>query len=216
MTTLNEVESYMIDMYLSNCKEETENNKKKYIINSLSLNLPFQLDKIDLKKSNIHGFGCFAKTKIFKGELITFFPADVIEYKPDGDKIINNKKTYIFSSMRFEKTNGKVKHNEFNRKKYRDLNYSYQIDEFYKIYSTSYFNSDPNYLGHFINDGAKSNSSNKSNDIYNKISDLKSNCKYYNFENNLHIAIISTRDIEIGEELLITYGCNYWYRFNNI
>ena len=216
MTTLLEVESYMIDMYLTNCKNENNNNKNKYIINSLSLNLPFQLDKIVLKKSNIHGFGCFAKTKIMKGELITFFPADIIEFKPDGDKIINNKKTYIISSQRFEKTNGKIKHNEFNRKKYRDLNYSYQIDEFYKIYSTSYFNFDTNYLGHFINDGAKSNSCEKSDKIYSNISQLKSNCKYYNFENNLHIAIISTRDIDIGEELLITYGSKYWYKFNNI
>ena len=68
-------------------------------------------------------------------------------------------------------------------------------------------------MGHFINDGAKSNSTDKSNEIYKTITLLKKNCKFYNLK-DLHVAIISTKNIKIGEELFISYGIGYWKSYN--
>jgi len=68
-------------------------------------------------------------------------------------------------------------------------------------------------MGHFINDGAKTNSSSKSDDIYIIISKNKQNCKFYCFK-ELHVAIIATKDINLGDELFIPYGTHYWHGYN--
>jgi hypothetical protein len=69
-------------------------------------------------------------------------------------------------------------------------------------------------LGHIINDGAKHNSTRKSENIYSKISFLKSNCGFFPLKNNLHVAVIATKDIEPDEELFVSYGITYWRYFN--
>ena len=99
-------------------------------------------------------------------------------------------------------------------KKYRNNDYAYDINEYYAIIGYEYFKDDSNYhLGHFINDGAKTNSTENSNKIYNEITRIKMNCIFYNLK-DLHIAIIATKDIEFGEELFISYGIEYWNSFN--
>ena len=175
----------------------------------LSLILPFGLDSVIAKPSKIHGTGVFAKRNIMKNELITFYPADFIEYSPDKNRHIPGHRVAIFRSARLEKVFGAI----FN-KEVRDNDYAYYIDQTYTIIGEKKFDNDPNYLGHLINDGAKSNSSEKSDKIYAMISLLKGNCKYYNLKGGLHVAIIATNDIKKGKELFIPYGIPYWSSYN--
>ena len=67
-------------------------------------------------------------------------------------------------------------------------------------------------MGHFINDGAKSDSI-ESNKVYLTISSLKSNCRFYHLK-DLLIAIIATKNIKKDEEFYITYGIEYWESYN--
>jgi hypothetical protein len=213
-----EVESFLYDMYIKHYKSKLKYqkcglNNKKYVVDylkmeNLSDNLPFELNKVEVKKSTIHGVGVFAKKNIFCGELITFYPGDIVEYNPNEDRHIPGHITCVIKSKRLEE--------QFNNQSYYDLmsnDYAFDINTKYTIIGNPYFNNDPNYMGHFINDGAKSNSILKSNDIYYKISKIKENCKFYSVK-DLHIAIIATKNINIGEELFIHYGIGYWETYN--
>jgi len=219
MTTINEIEDSLNNMYKKIYKSQLEKsicplNNKEYIIDKCKLNflseiLPFGLDKVELKKSLIHGLGVFAKQNIIKDEIITFYPGDFVEYHPNEDSHLPNHLTILYRSKRFENKFGTV-----TDAKYRDNDYAFEVNSFYGIIGCNHFTDDPNYLGHFINDGAKTNSTEKSNEIYLQISNLKRNCKFHIIK-DLHVAIVATKNINIGEELFITYGLNYWHSFNN-
>jgi SET domain-containing protein len=221
---LNEIEQCMYNAYQRNCEkylidELCSLNNKKYIIDKLKLNylssilfLSFELNKVELKKSNIHGYGVFAKQKILKNELITFYPGDMVEYHPNADRHIPNHITMNYRSERYENQFDNNIHSDIS-KKHRNNEYAYDINEYYTIIGCSYFKDNSNYLGHFINDGAKTNSTEKSNEIYIKISNIKKNCNFYSLK-DLHIAIIAIKDIEIGDELFIRYGIGYWNSYN--
>lgn len=230
MLSINEIEDFIYSTYLQKYKSnylqkyksniELLNipvNEQKCINNKidnvkleyLSNILPFELNKVEVKKSKIHGYGVFAKKNILKDKLITFYPGDIIEYLPNKDRGINDHITGVFHSKRFVKQFGTT-----CDKKFRNNDYAYDINKNYTIIGSPYFKKDSNYMGHFINDGAKSNSTNKSNEIYKTITTLKANCKFYNLKEDLHIAIISTKKIKKGEELFISYGIRYWKSYN--
>ena len=69
--------------------------------------------------------------------------------------------------------------------------YAYDLDKNYRIIGSPVFIKDTNYMGHFINDGAKSDST-ESNKVYLSISPSKSNCRFYHLK-DLLIAIIATK-----------------------
>ncbi len=183
------------------------NSAKLYF---LSFIMPFGLDSAIAKPSKIHGTGVFVKKNILVGELITFYPADFVEYSPDKNRHIPKHLVGVSRSARYVRSFGLITDSNV-----RDNNYACYIDPKYTIIGEKTFDNDPNYLGHLINDGAKSDSSKKSNRIYSTISSLKANCKYYNLKGGLHVAIIATKNIREGEELFITYGIPYWRSHNN-
>jgi hypothetical protein len=219
MTTINEIEDFLNNMYKKIYKSQLEKsicplNNKEYVIDKCKLNFlskifPFAFDKVKLRKSLIHGFGVFAKQNINKGEIITFYPGDFVQYCPNEDMYVPNHLTMIYRSQRFENKFGEV-----TDAKYRDNDYAFEVNSFYGIIGCNHFTDDPNYLGHFINDGARTNSTEKSNEIYLQISNLKRNCQFHILK-DLHVAIVATKNINIGDELFIRYGLNYWHSFNN-
>lgn len=83
------------------------------------------------------------------------------------------------------------------------------IDDLYTVMGCPKFIDDPSYLGHIINDGAKATSDSRSHDLYYKISLSKANSMFYDVK-GLHVAILATKNIPEGEEVLITYGLGYW------
>ena len=184
-------------------------DNKRYLCNfkrmhTLSTMFPHGLNKVELKKSSVHGNGVFAKQNISEGELITFYPADIVKEYPNKDGDVDGHIEFRIFSKRFEEKIGRT-----DRKNIHDA-YCYSIDDTYSIVGSPYFKDDPNYLGHFINDGAKPTSGPKSINIYNKISRMKQNCRFQNLKEDLHVAIVATRDILKGEELFICYNAGYW------
>lgn len=91
-----------------------------------------------------------------------------------------------------------------------DNAYAYSASKNYTIIGDPMFDSDPNYMGHFINDGAKPGASEKSKQIYEKISYLKHNCKFEHIQHDLQVAMVATKYIKQGEELFTIYGASYW------
>lgn len=218
MTTINEIED-LLNKYKKKYKNQLGKsiytyNNNDYVIDKCKLKFlsqifSFAFDKVELKKSLIHGLGVFAKQNINKDEIITFYPGDFVEYHPNEDSHLPNHSTILYRSHRFENKFGEV-----TDLKFRNHDYCFGLNSFYSIIGCNHFTDDPNYLGHFINDGAKTNSTEKSNEIYLQISNLKKNCQFKTLK-DLHVAIVATKNINIGEELFITYGLNYWHSFNN-
>jgi SET domain-containing protein len=157
-----------------------------------------------LKKSEIHGLGIFARHPIKKDEIITFYPGDIIEYMPNGDRDQNHHIVAIFRSQRFTQLYGATKDI-----KYRDNDYVYHLNKNYTIIGCTHFKDEANYMGHFINDANKADESPDSIQSYQKISRKIANCKFKS-QYDLHITIIATRDIVQGEELFLSYGLGYW------
>ena len=214
-----EVENTIYDAYKLNYKSKLVSSRcpldnKKYICDKLKLvylteNIFVELDLVEIKKSSIHGNGLFAKTDIKINDLITFYPGDIVKYYPNGDGHIDGHNVMRFNSNRFENKFGKTYGSSFNNN-----DYAYDINNKYTLIGNPLFINDTNYMGHFINDGAKCSSDIKSQKIYNKISYIKSNCKFYNLKGDLHVAIIATKDISAGDELFIMYGIGYWHSYN--
>lgn len=190
--------------------EKVSPNVNSAKLHFLSFIMPFGLDSVIAKPSKTHGMGVFVKKNILIGELITFYPADFVEYSPDKNRHIPKHRVGVSRSARFVKSFGLITDSNA-----RNNDYACYINPKYTIIGEKTFVNDPNYLGHLINDGAKSDSTKKSNRIYSTISSLKANCKYYNLKGGLHVAIIATKNIKEGEELFITYGIPYWYSHNN-
>ena len=173
--------------------------------------LDFMIEKAKIKTASAKGRGLFAKNDISKNEIITFYPADIASYIPNEDVIKPDHIPVETYSQRFKTQFGE------NIKKEREIaatmnEYTYDLDPNYRIIGSPYFTKDTNYMGHVINDGAKSDST-ESNKVYLTISSLKSNCTFYHLK-DLHVAIIATKNIKKDEELYITYGVEYWESYN--
>ena len=212
---IEKVEDFIHSVYLQNYESHKEeikcplDEKNSYIVDgaklqSLNVIVDFELDKCYIGKSEIKtaGDGLFAKNDILKGELITFYPSHIASYVPNGDMIKPGHVSLETYSQRFKTQFGK------NIRKEREIHamingYTYDLDQNYRIIGSPYFITDANYMGHFINDGAKSDST-ESNKVYLAISSLKSNCRFYHLK-DLHVAIIATKNIQKDEEFYITW-----------
>ena len=222
--TLDEVEKYINSVYLDNYESYKDEIKcpdgKTYIIDGSKLQslngiLKFDLDKGYIGKSKIKSAenGLFAKKDILQGEMVTFYPGDIASYVPNEDKIKPEHVSLETYSQRFKTQFEK------NIKKERDATammnkYTYDVDTNYRIIGSPYFRDDTNYMGHFINDGAKLNPSETSKE-YLEASLLKSNCGYYHMK-DLLIGIVATENIKKDEEFYITYGVEYWENYNKL
>ena len=222
--TLDEVEKYINSVYLDNYESYKDEVKcpdgKTYIVDGSKLQslngiLKFDLDKGYIGKSKIKSAenGLFAKKDILQGEMVTFYPGDIASYVPNEDKIKHEHVSLETYSQRFKTQFEK------NIKKERDATammnkYTYDVDTNYRIIGSPYFRDDTNYMGHFINDGAKLNPSETSKE-YLEASLLKSNCGYYHMK-DLLIGIVATENIKKDDEFYITYGVEYWENYNKL
>lgn len=158
------------------------------------------LNKVEVRKSNIHGNGVFAKQDIKKNEIVTFYPVDILQLYLSDDEQIG------FFSDRYLKKFGK----DINRSNL----YKYSCNNKNIILGEPSFIDNNNYIGHIINDVATHDKTKSSIKKYKKLSN-KANCGFYNLleYNELCIPVIVEKDIKKDEELLISYGVPYW---NNI
>lgn len=108
--------------------------------------------------------------------------------------------------------------------------YAVSVDDVYSIVGLPALDKDPAYYGHFSNDGAahfflsghhhrsSKGSLEETISAYGKKSAALSNAEHVPLDANggsfelggLHIVTVATKDIKEGEEILVTYGHDYW------
>lgn len=193
-----------------------EDMKKTYVFNRakhfvLSERVPLDLRKVDVKPSKIHGRGVFAAQKISVGELITFYPAHIIDYTPNADRAIDNHTCITCGSSSFSLRFGD---SNIRDPCFRDNDYAFSIDELYTIIGVKQIDDDLTYVGHLINDGVKCDNTPQSHSVYWRVVPMKDNCMFKTLKHGLHVAVLATRDIAEGEELLVPYGHAFWSSYH--
>ena len=157
----------------------------------LSRESGFYINLVHIRKSEIHQNGVFATKFIPKDTLITFFPVDIIKM--------------YFGTKSFNILNPDIN----NDTDFKHLDYSLVLNDKCKLIGSPKLTSNTAYIGHIINDGYKyvGNA-----DKYMKKSIKLANVKYEIFDIDCprFIPIIAIRDINAGEELLMTYGLQRW------
>lgn len=136
-----------------------------------------------------------------KGQIITLYPCDYFCYYPSSDRHIEGHWSRYSKAYHIDK--------EINKKTIARINgYAMNIDEKYDIIGDPLLIDDPCYLGHMINDGARS-SCLEDRHIYEIISFKLSNV-YFKIIRKSIVLVIALKDIEPDSELLVSYGYNYW------
>jgi len=194
--------------FFTNLLNESNNYYEKELKKEelLKLKLGLDIDKVVIKPSKVHGNGLFAKVHIKKGDIITLYPCDILAYFPEANR---DKPGHIVAYMFSDelKDNQEIKDTfNTNKKYYKD--YQLAVNESYSIMGIPEIYNNPAYLGHFCNDGARGHTP-EDKKIYETISVLKSNAFFKNICDCM-MAIVAIRDINIGEEILVTYGHGYW------
>lgn len=185
-------------------KDKSTLSKKEMNIDKLRIDLMTKslfsdLDIVEVRKSEIHGNGVFAKRDIKINEIITFYPAHILQLY-----IGNNESILAFSNKIKEKhTDSPVNH--------INDHYKYSCNNRNILIGDPTIIDDSNYLGHLINDSIMHDKTKKSRKLYNNLSNIQANCDFNNFEPYyLYIPIISTKFIKKDEELFVSYGAQYW------
>jgi hypothetical protein len=168
----------------------------------LSEMLDYGLDSAEVRDSPIHGRGVFATQPINSGDIITFYPGDHVAYMPNKDR-----KTAGHVQVRMASGRARARGETTAQ---LDNAYTYDLNRNFSIQGDPGFTDDPNYLGHMINDGARANSNPKSHAVYIACSTAKANCGFARMDAGLAVAMRATRDIAVGEEILVPYGIGYW------
>lgn len=165
-------------------------------------------ERVSIKKSSIHGKGVFAIKDIKKGQLITLYPSDYM--------IWNDRKANVYAYVpgahlaECDKALSFKRMSEKERKKWNEYNFT--VDTTFSIIGHPLLLSNPSYLGHMCNDGAKmSKNDAKSKHTYLEQTKKKRNAEYKKIDKDgCCIGIVAVKDIKKGEEVLVSYGYNYW------
>ena len=154
----------------------------------------------EVRPSRIHGLGVFATQDIEPCHYVTIYPCDGATWHSDA--------TDDDTCMHFGWPSA-VTWTE--RHTYQQEVRPPPGARAMAIYGDPLLHDDPHFVGHMINDGAKC-SSFESAEVYEAISERKANCHFISSIG----AIISSRHIKAGEELLTSYGHRYWLRLREI
>lgn len=156
---------------------------------------------IEVKKSKISGRGVFATNEIKKGMVITLYPVHIITKNGVGAYLPNYEKEHL-------------KYTPTIRDKYK-----FTIDSNWDIYGFPEIIKSP-YIGHIINDSydnvSELSNLKNINDVgmtlfrYLLKSKANSNCVFVKSKCKYYVYVKTTKDIQIGEELLASYGPIYW------
>lgn len=199
----NYIERSLIDKLITNCR--------------LTPYDKINCDNIEIRKSEIHGHGLFAKGYIFANTIITFYPVDGYSCDDiDGNDIDDDDTDdYTDNITNTNNINYKVASDWIDNGQFME-DYSCTINEQLKIVANSNNKLNKKLLGHMINDSVGNvflgnNKDEIKNGIYeyymksNNNSKLKINKKYG------LIYIVTTKAIKKDEEITFSYGPLYWF-----
>mmetsp|Transcript_75648 Transcript_75648/g.245016 ORF Transcript_75648/g.245016 Transcript_75648/m.245016 type:complete len:285 (-) Transcript_75648:97-951(-) len=163
------------------------------------------LGRARVASSPIQGLGVFATRRIAADELVTLYPGDALRFyplTPEGIGPVRNG--VLFGHHLPEGMRDAVA----VLKDYRP--YSYDVDGLYAVVGLPHLTSDPAYLGHMVNDATRCASrAPEELDRYRKDSAAKCNATFEGLLDAV-VAVVASRPIAAGEEVLVAYGAEYW------
>jgi hypothetical protein len=146
----------------------------------------------------VEGVGVFATREISKGELITCYPGDALIYQPTDGIIFGEHVPETMADP--ESCFGEW------------IDYGLAEDDEYALIGIPLLDDDAAYLGHFCNDGACLLEGWNTSQ-YSVASNQMLNAKHIDVA-GLHTATVATRPIRRDEEVLVSYGKEYWLEYN--
>lgn len=162
-----------------------------------------KLDLVEIRPSSVHGRGVFAKKDIPKGTLVTFYPGDMVEHL-EKSKVAGDKTEYAVTTTSDSLTKKASTTEGMNYL----TRYKVTVSKDYAIIGDPENISDPTYLGHMINDAARSHNPDDMI-IYLVVAASKMNVAIMPIE-DCHVGVVALRDIKRHEELFFPYGPDYW------
>lgn len=188
------VEKPLIDKFLLNCRVSPYSKLNNHMI--------------EIRKSDIHGNGVFAKENIKNGTVVTFYPVDGYSENSETDYKIADDWTND------NNTDNNTDNNIDVTNVYE--NYSCVINDNLKIIGNPNNTNKSELLGHMINDSIgctfeDTNLDKIKDGIYEYYLKSNNNCKLKINEKYGLIYVVATKDIEKNEELTYQYGPMYWY-----
>jgi len=210
----------------------------------LSARLPLPLHRTRVGPSTIEGAGrgLFAAENIAKGEVITCYPGDALLYElpssldenDDDDEEEDEWTEEIVLWGAHVPTNDRWDEDAvFDGTPSHPIpltDYVISVDDHYSVMGHPDLDDNQAYHGHYANDGAGYLALEKGNPILGLDEEsmgvegtiaayvLKSfeiaNASHRPLEGGLHMATVALRDVEEGEEILVTYGPDYWLGYS--
>ena len=150
------------------------------------------------------GRGLFAAKDIQRGDLLTCYPGDILVYSPSTEASISSDDKLVWGSHVPEslRLDDDEVHSSLN-------GYILQVTDDSAILGLPSMDNDMAYAGHFANDGAQPPLGESQIASYVIASNDLSNAMHVPLE-DCHMATVATRDIKEGNEVLVTYGPEYW------
>lgn len=206
---------YLVRLDPKNIRAQTEYITEYYRSALMMIRVPYHLNKVELRPSPYHGRGVFPIRPINPGEVITMYPADLIYVTVCGTRTSDDHAAMTVGSETYRRQFGLP--GTFLPE---HLDYAFDIDDVYQIVGHPTFDADPDYLGHFINDGGCMTALagvttddhqyvGDSVDVYLKTTLSKRNCRFV-VVNRWVVAVVATKPILPHEEVLTTYSVQYW------
>lgn len=163
------------------------------------------LRTVQIGSSSVDGQGLFATRDMLEGQIMTFYPGDVLAYW-HGNTSRPSKVTWDshVPPELVESIQG-----DLGRLLSYELSDS-SNDGFYSLIGHPELVDDPNYLGHMLNDGAQWHEDD-STEAYERASALSANAEFMCIH-GCHYAVVASRRIDRGEEIFASYGLRYWRR----
>jgi len=152
------------------------------------------LNKTFIGTSRIAGRGLFASVDCKRGDLLTCYPGDALVIIPDEEDW-----TILWGDHVPDRPELDDSH----------MGYMVHVNDDIGVLGLPELDHDPAYLGHFANDGAQIPLTLESLAPYVLESQKKANAQHKDLDAS-HMITVALRDIMAGEEILVSYGPDYW------
>lgn len=161
------------------------------------------LDNVELKESTRHGKGIFATKDLKAGDVITLVPLDYYCIKR------NENAYYFYNSTLMNQLNYEGKNDE---EKFTDIcnHFKFKIDNNRFAVSLPHNTDSSAFLGQYTNDAATTVSS-KEKYIRSSLENHNAILKQIGGKESFVLAIVATKNINKGDEILRMYGVDYWF-----
>jgi hypothetical protein len=202
----------------------------------LSSRLPLKLNRTRVADSNLPdaGRGLFATQDIAKGELITCYPGDALlcEYKEDitdEEELFQDDESEVILWGDHVDSNDIVEDDEVfdgtDDTSAPLVSYAATVNDVYSVMGMPSLDNDPAYYGHFANDGGghialegvdEAMGVEEMLALYVEKSVEVANARHVPLGgyDGLHLGTVAIKDIKKGDEILVTYGPEYWMDLN--